>query len=130
MGMKKASYRLRSLSPVLIHSTAGMETASSGVRSKADLVTGKEEAEQGAYRGPDQELRFPSLWVRSSMYGAASGRKIGKLTASRIRLHRSIGIDQGPSDSILGGHGRMTIRKYVIRLFGVEVLSLTVGKTE
>ena len=84
MGMKKASYRLKGLSPVLVHSTAGMsETGPTGVTSKADRVTGKDEAEQGAYRGSDGELVFPSLWVRSSIYGAASGRKIGKLTARR-----------------------------------------------
>jgi hypothetical protein len=66
--------------PVLMHSTAGMsEEKQPGVRTK--LPTGRGEAETGAYRDADGHLCIPSVAFGRAIFQAASGIKVGKLTA-------------------------------------------------
>jgi len=52
-----------------------------GLKSKSDNLTGREEAEVGAYRDSEGYLVFPTVALSRALYKAASGRKVGKSTA-------------------------------------------------
>lgn len=79
--MKSLTLSLIGNSPLLMHSTAGMNQSNEGLRTKATQITGEEEAEMGAYRDSGGGLVFPSIAISQTLWGAASGIKIGKMTA-------------------------------------------------
>jgi len=78
--MKRFNVNIVGTAPVLLHSTAGMlAVAPAGVKTKP--VTGLEEAERGAYRDADGHLCLPTVAIGRALFQAASGIKVGKLTA-------------------------------------------------
>lgn len=81
--MKKIQLHLTGISPLLMHSTAGMNVVNDGLKTRSSHITGEEEAEMGAYRNPDGSLCFPTIGVLRSLWDAASGIKVGKLTARK-----------------------------------------------
>lgn len=81
--MKEITVPIVGTTALLMHSTAGMsiEGGNKGLRKKSDIITGPEEAEVGAYRDEDGWLVLPTLAFQRSLFKAASGRKVGKITA-------------------------------------------------
>lgn len=80
--MREATIEVRGLTPLLMHSTAGMlKEPTKGLKSKSDNLTGREEAEVGAYRDDEHYLVMPTVAFGRALYKAASGRKVGKSTA-------------------------------------------------
>lgn len=79
--MKNLTLKLTGVSPLLMHSTASMNQPNEGLRTKSNMLTGYDQAEMGSYRDVAGGLVFPSIAVSRSLWGAASGIKIGKLTA-------------------------------------------------
>ncbi len=74
---------LRGLTPLLMHDPKGMvpgSSKSSGL-GKKKIPTPKEEAEQGAYRLPNNDLAVPTVAVRASILNGAKGLRIGKTAA-------------------------------------------------
>lgn len=81
--MKPLIMKITGISPLLMHSTAGMNVVNEGLKTKTSHINGLEEAEMGAYRDSGGGLVFPCVGVSRSLWDAASGIKIGKLTARR-----------------------------------------------
>lgn len=80
--MKEITVRLTGTSPLLMHSTRGMqESPREGLKQKGDNLTGRDEAELGTYRDQNNGIVFPTIAPRNAMFKAASGQKVGKLTA-------------------------------------------------
>lgn len=81
--MREAKFNITGLTPLLQHSTAGMsvEGTGTGLKSKSDNITGREEAELGCYRDTEGYIVMPTISFQRALYQAASGRKVGKLTA-------------------------------------------------
>lgn len=79
--MKNLTLRLTGTSPLLMHSTAGMNQVNEGIKTRGTQITGREEAELGAYRDAGGGLVFPCIAISQTLWGAASGIKIGKMTA-------------------------------------------------
>ncbi len=83
--MQQLTVRITGMSPLLMHSTAGMAAEpKKGLRTKNDNLTGREEAEVGAYRDGDDGLVFPTIAFSRALWDAASGVKIGKATARTL----------------------------------------------
>lgn len=83
--METMQRKIRGISPLLMHSTAGMSTEpKEGLKSKSDNLTGREEAEMGAYRDESGGLVFPTIAFSRTLWEAASGVKIGKMSARSL----------------------------------------------
>lgn len=79
------TYRITGVSPILQNNPAKMQ------RSGPDTLKGgkkvydpKVEAEAAVYRNERDEIVVPSIAFRASMFKAATGRKIGKMSAKTV----------------------------------------------
>lgn len=79
------TFKLRSLSPLLMHNPAGMreEQKGKGVAVKT-IPPAAEEAEAAAYRMEDGNLGLPVDMIRMSLLEGCLGRRIGKMSAQRV----------------------------------------------
>ena len=81
--MKQIVLKATGMSPVLLHSTGGMKVQVPGGVKRREIPTPEEEAEAGTYRDADGDLCLPTTGFRAGALNAASGLKVGKLTARR-----------------------------------------------
>lgn len=80
-------FKITGLSPLLTHNPASMKQSNSGKLGQKNIPTREEEAAAGCYKNEDGTFYIPSESFRQSIVGAgggASGRRIGKKSASSI----------------------------------------------
>jgi hypothetical protein len=81
MAIVETTFRLSSLSPLLMHNPTGMEVADGqSVKTQRKIPTPEEEARAGLYRR-DGVLFLPTIAFRNSLISAGTGKKIGKMSA-------------------------------------------------
>src|SRR5262245_42005811 len=76
-------FRLRSISPALMHSPAGMRPKETKVGTKT-IPTPEVEAEAALYRLSNGQLYWPSENILSSLIKGCTGKRIGKRGASAL----------------------------------------------
>lgn len=77
--MKKISVEIEGMSPLMMHSSAGMKLEKG--KKALSKETPEEAAEKAAYKSETGELYIPALNIYSMIVKAASGYKIGKKSA-------------------------------------------------
>ena len=78
-------FKITGISPVLMNSAAGMTFNRGTVKTQASIPTVEEDAEAGVYRLPNKHLYLLAEAFRSAIIkGGSVGKKIGKLSASRV----------------------------------------------
>ena len=95
--MKTAAFHVIGTSPLLMHSTKGMEREGSSApkMSKKKIPSAQEEAEAGTYRDSDGNLYLPCIFFRQALVSAGKGRKIGKQFATTLFKGSVFDADRG-----------------------------------
>jgi hypothetical protein len=70
--------------PLLMSSPKGMEQSSTAPLRKAAAPTPADDAEQRAYRFPDNTLAFPAVGIRNAILSGAKGLRITKRAAGPV----------------------------------------------
>lgn len=79
------THRIVGVSPLLMHSPAGMSREKPPAKFGAKIIPKPEdEAEAGAYRLKDGQLCAQSDWFREALKGASRGKRFGKVSAYQI----------------------------------------------
>ena len=77
-------FKVRGLSPLLMHSAAGMKAPDSGTAKRKTIPSPAEEAEAGCYRDEAGDFYMPSEAFRSALVDAGVGRKLGRSSAKKV----------------------------------------------
>jgi hypothetical protein len=81
MNLVPHQFLIEGISPVLMHSPAGMVGAGDDttLKSRTKIPSPQEEAERGLYRLPGGQLYIPAIAFKNGMLGASKGRRVKAL---------------------------------------------------
>jgi len=83
--MEIVTFRITGVSPILQNNPAKMQASKDdSLKSGKKVYDPKIEAEASVYRNERKEIVVPSIAFRASMFKAATGRKIGKMSAKTV----------------------------------------------
>jgi len=82
--MKNVRVTVEGITPLLMQSPKGMLRRSVSAVGVKTIPSPEDEAEGYTYRSADGSLYFPTAAFRAAMITAASGRRIGKLSAAKV----------------------------------------------
>ena len=123
--MQQVNFRLRGLTPLLMHNPASMANTGPKVRLGKQQFDPKEDAQTSRYLLPDGNFYVPAVAVRNSLLGGTKGMRAGKVALSSVfsggveLMDEVFPLTDDSGDPISGDNYTLDSRRVVIKGNGI-----------